>query len=464
MILNHEDTKSRSKYKFYPSYKDSETDFLGEIPREWIAIRVKHIGNLKGGAGFPHDEQGVSIEELDFHKVNALGKAGLEGFLGKSENTISRETAKKLGAFVFPKKTIVFAKVGAALLLARIRWLNSPSCVDNNMMGLVVHNTHDSNFIKYAMNIIKFDYIVNPGAVPSLNEFQMGNLFLAAPAKSDQTKIANFLDHETAKIDLLIEKQQQLIQLLKEKRQAVISHAVTKGLNPNVPMKESGVEWLGEVPVDWSTTPLKLVVRTRKGVAFKSVDFCEVGIRVVKASDIKKKTIRATDVFLPERFEYEYPKALLNSSDIILSTVGSNPEVKNSAVGQIGMVPKELTGSLLNQNTVVFDPDETKLLREYLFYILQMEGYRDHLDLHAHGTANQSSLSISDMLNFSICFPPIEEQTEVCTYLRKQEQKLSDLELRSRDSETLLRERRTALISAAVTGKIDVRDWQAPKV
>ena len=226
-------------------------------------------------------------------------------------------------------------------------------------------------------------------------------------------------------------------------------------------MRDSGVEWLGEVPEHWSTIPLKLVVRTRKGVAFKSEDFCDAGIRVAKASDIKQKTIRATDVFLPESFVNIYPNAVLNAGDIILSTVGSNPEVRNSAVGQIGMVPEDLSGSLLNQNTVVFDPDESKVLGEYLFYILQMEGYRDHLDLHAHGTANQSSLNIVDMLSFDFSFPPVTEQLKICNYLRSHQLKLGYLELRASDSEALLLERRTALISAAVTGKIDVRHWQA---
>jgi len=296
-----------------------------------------------------------------------------------------------------------------------------------------------------------------------VNLGELKKLKVPYPPFSEQEQIANFLDHETAKIDTLIEKQQQLIKLLKEKRQAVISHAVTKGLNPNAPMRDSGVEWLGEVPERWITMPLKLIIKTRKGVAFKSNDFCDLGVRVVKASDIKLLTIRASDVFLPQFFFEEYPKAVLRSGDIVLSTVGSNPDVRNSAVGQIGMVPNELDGTLLNQNTVVYDPNERIVVREYLFYVLQMEGYRDHLDLHAHGTANQSSLSIVDMLSFNISFPPVSEQLEICSYLSMQQEKLRRLELRSEESRGLLKERRTALISAAVTGKIDVRDWKSLK-
>ncbi len=293
------------------------------------------------------------------------------------------------------------------------------------------------------------------------DEFKCIELLL--PTKDEQAKIFAFLDHETAKIDTLIEEQQSLIRLLQEKRQAVISHAVTKGLNPNAPMKNSGVEWLGEVPEHWKTIPLKFVVSTRKGVAFKSVDFGDTGIRVVKASDIKQKTIRAADVFLPEAFLNDYPKAILKTGDIILSTVGSNPDVKNSAVGQVGVVPEDLNRTLLNQNTVVFDPDEKKVVREYLFYILQTGGYRDHLDLNAHGTANQSSLSIADMLDFNIPLPPVEEQVAICNHLKEYQAKIVELGKDAGSSEFLLQERRTALISAAVTGKIDVREWSAPE-
>nr|WP_315226773.1 restriction endonuclease subunit S [uncultured Limnohabitans sp.] len=296
---------------------------------------------------------------------------------------------------------------------------------------------------------------------PAINASDLVNIKTPEPSPTEQENIAAFLDHETAKIDALIEKQQRLIELLKEKRQAVISHAVTKGLNPNAPMKDSGVEWLGYMPAHWSKIPLKAVIKTRKGIAFKSDDFTDQGIRVVKASDIKERTIRISDVFLPVSFIQRFPKAVLSKGDIVLSTVGSNPDVKNSAVGQLGMLPKELDGALLNQNTVVFDPNEKVITKHYLFNLIQTTGYRDHLDLHAHGTANQSSLNIENMLDFVVCIPSIVEQLAICVFLSEVQNKLSLLEEKANASMLLLQERRTSLISAAVTGKIDVRDWQA---
>jgi len=440
----------------YPKYQECDGDWIIKIPASWRLVRGKYLFEIKkrivgkiGDDVLSITQKGIKIKDI---------KSGD----GQLSMDYSKYQIVEPGDFAMNHMDLLTGYVD----ISKYRGVTSPDYRVFSCKEKVVC----SRFYLYVFqmgytNKIFFKY--GQGA-SHLGRWRLptegfNNFWFPCPPNEDKETIVNFLDYEIGRIDTLIEKQQQLIKLLKEKRQAMISHAVNKGLSPNALMFDSGVEWLGEVPEHWSTIPLKLVVRTRKGVAFKSVDFTDTGIRVVKASDIKQKTIRATDVFLPENFEYEYPKALLNSGDIILSTVGSNPDVKNSAVGQIGMVPEELTGTLLNQNTVVFDPNEAKVLREYLFYILQMEGYRDHLDLHAHGTANQSSLSISDMLNFSICFPPIEEQREICTYLREQQQKLSDLELRSGDSEALLRERRTALISAAVTGKIDVRHWQTPE-
>ncbi|HTN77173.1 MAG TPA: restriction endonuclease subunit S, partial [Pirellulaceae bacterium] len=251
----------------YAEYKDSGVEWLGEVPAHWLITPVKHLGKLKGGAGFPHVEQGHETEELPFHKVNALGRAGSDGVLWGSENNISRATAERLGAYIFPAHALVFAKVGAALLLGRIRTLGEAACIDNNMMGLVVDNDDvDVAFVSYALNLVRFDLIANPGAVPSLNEGQIGNFPLVLPSRSEQSAIAAFLDRETGKIDALIAEQEKLLTLLAEKRQVTISHAVTRGLNPNAPMKDSGAPWLGEVLTHWDVLPIKRLGTIRYGI------------------------------------------------------------------------------------------------------------------------------------------------------------------------------------------------------
>ena len=207
--------------------KDSGVEWLGEVPEGWEIMRLKHVGSFKAGAGFPHDEQGIEGEALDFHKVNALGQAGPDGYILPSENTISRETALRLGASEFPENTIIFAKIGAALLLGRIRLLKQSACLDNNLMGLIVSCDHSVHFVCFWMSLVRFDLLANPGTVPSLNEPQIANVRIAVPSFEEQIKVVEFLRRELAKLDTLIAEADHVIDLLKERRTALISAAVT---------------------------------------------------------------------------------------------------------------------------------------------------------------------------------------------------------------------------------------------
>jgi len=459
-----------SRYKAYPEYKDSEIEMIGKLPLHWHAKKVRFL--LKDGAeGIKIGPFGsaLKLEDMVDSGVRVYGQENViakDFSLGK--RLISKEKFATMQVYQIYPNDLLITMMGTSGKCELVPDGIEIGIIDSHLIRLRIKEQEVlPKFFRLLIdecheieNQIK---ISGKGSIMhGINSGIVKELELPVPTIFEQERILKFLSHETAKIDILIAKQQELIKLLKEKRQAVISHAVTKGLNPNAPMRDSGVEWLGEVPAHWAVVPLKNIIRTRKGAPFRADDFCESGVPVVKASDIKLLTIRSSNVFLPVDFVNMYERARLSSGDIILSTVGSNPEVRNSAVGQIGMVPVELDGALLNQNTVVFDPDEVRVDRNYLFSILQMNGYRDHLDLNAHGTANQSSLNISDMLNFSIPLPQIEEQSEIAKFISERNNQLIDLEKYAIESESLLFERRSALISAAVTGKIDVRDWQPP--
>ena len=446
-------SKTVAKYQKYAEYKDSGVEWLPTLPKQWKVERVKRMLSLRR-----------SIVGDEFNKFQLLSLT-LRGIIPRDISNGDGKIPESFNTYQqVHKDDLVFC------LFDMDETPRTVGIAEQQGMITGAYNVYASLNFSYPKYL--YYYFLHLDYFKGLKPFYTGlrkvvradtfsNIEIPCPSVFEQTQIANFLDYETAKIDSLIEKQQQLIQLLKEKRQAVISHAVTKGLNPNVLMRDSGVEWLGEVPEHWNTLPLKLCVQTRKGVAFKAVDFCDAGIRVVKASDIKQKTIRESETFLPNSYVNEFPKAVLHTDDLILSTVGSTPDVKNSAVGQIGKVPQSLSGSLLNQNTVVFSSTEI-LDQNFLYYLVQTNSYRDHLDLNAHGTANQASLNISDMLNFMISIPELNEQVEIKNYLDKKISKLEELELKILAMSISLNERRTALISAAVTGKIDVRNWQNP--
>ena len=240
----------------YPTYKPSGAPWLGKVPEHWDVRRLKDVGQLKGGAGFRTVTKAKCSMNYHIFKVGDMGVGANARLMKEWRHTISAETAETLGAYVFPPQTIVFAKVGAALMLNRRRLLIRPSCIDNNMMGFVPHSAFPA-WMLYWMRTIDFGIIVNPGAVPSVNEGQVGLMATSVPPLPEQRAIAAFLDRETAKIDALVAKKERLIELLQEEKQAVVNQAVTRSLDPSVRLKPSGVEWLGDVPEHWEVSRVK---------------------------------------------------------------------------------------------------------------------------------------------------------------------------------------------------------------
>ena len=355
-----------ASYKQYAEYKDSGVEWLGEVPNQWISTQVKYGYTVVLGKMLQTTPKSNSDLLKPYLKAQNVQPSGID-LTNVGSMWFSVDERKRL----LLKRKDVLVSEGGDVGRAAI-WDNEiDECYIQNAINRVrPRHSNDSRFFYYWINYLKstdfINIICNKATIAHYTADKLQGSPLILPSALEQTQIGNFLDHETAQIDTLIKKQQTLIKLLKEKRQAVISHAVTKGLNPDAPMKDSGVEWLGKVPEHWTVSPLKLYIDTRKGVAFKASDFTDKGIRVVKASDIKDKTIRQSDIFLPVSFSDVYPKAILKEGDIIVSTVGSTPDVKNSAVGQIGMLPVELKESLLNQNTVVFSPRNKILEKLFL--------------------------------------------------------------------------------------------------
>jgi len=445
------------KYKAYPEYKNTNDKFINVIPKHWNIYAVKHIGRLNGGSGFPIDEQGKEYEELPFFKVNALSQADAKNNLQAKNDTISYTTAKKLNAYIFKPNSIVFAKVGAALLLGRIRKIKYKACLDNNMMGVEIFcSDYDNDFIFYSMNLVRFDYIVNSGTIPSVNEFQIGNVYLSIPPIAEQKQIANFLDYETAKIDTLIKKQHQLIKLLEEKRKTVISHAVTKGLNPNVSMKDSGVEWLGEIPEHWLSVGFKKYLNPIVDYRGKTPEKVEDGIFLVTARNIKEGKINYS---LSHEFikEVDYKdimrRGIPKIGDVIFTT--------EAPLGEVANIDNE--NIALAQRIIKFRGKDQIVDNYYLKYFIMSDQFQQGLNTYATGSTAQG-IKAERLGYLFLLIPPYKEQSNIVNYLDLEILKLNQLMVKANQVIELLKERRTALISAAVTGKIDVRDWQAPTI
>ena len=290
----------------------------------------------------------------------------------------------------------------------------------------------------------------------NLNATVIGEIICSNPPKVEQEKIVYFLDHETAKIDTLIDKQQQLIQLLKEKRQAVISHAVTKGLNPNAPMRDSGVEWLGEVPEHWEVSKIKYVLNLIGDVDHYMPQTVEQGIPYVMTGDLKElvsnislencKQVSHNDYFRLSK------KIKTSKGDVILA--------RYATIGTVSYVDIDAE-FLVSYSCVTIKPDISKLLGFYLFYYFQSDAFMQGIQSKIN-TNTQGNVGINDLEKLEVALPSLAEQTEIINFLQLRLSKLNEVSTRAQEAIRLMQERRTALISAAVTGKIDVRNWESP--
>lgn len=203
--------------------KPSGIEWIGNIPYDWEIRKVKNTGKLIGGSGFPEEYQGVKDEKIPFIKVKSLAEDPISR---NGKDSISESIRSKLNAEKFIKGSVVFAKVGAALLLQRFRILEFDSCIDNNMMGFIPL-VIEPRFFKYVTILFDFSYFVNPGTVPSINQEQIGNIKIPFPPLKSQEKIADYLDSKCSQIDKYITEKQNIIQKLDAYKKSLIFGSIT---------------------------------------------------------------------------------------------------------------------------------------------------------------------------------------------------------------------------------------------
>lgn len=313
-------------------------------------------------------------------------------------------------------------------------------------------------FIYYSLQSallqMQCDMFSNANTQKNLGMSTIDNLAFAAPTDNEAEQIAAFLDHETAKIDALIEKQQRLIELLKEKRQAVISHAVTKGLNPNAPMKDSGVEWVDAVPAHWRISKLSYHARVSNG-ATPSRDnmlFWENGtIGWLNSSKVNDEVIEEADQFITELALSRTSVKPVTKGDLVMAITGEGQTRGRVAICNIT--------ATINQHLASISICDKLLNHRFLY--LWLEGNYERIRYESEGAGStKGAITCSEIGAFPAILPPLEEQEQIICYVTERKKKFDGLVRKAISAIELMQERRTALISAAVTGKIDVRDWQ----
>ncbi|HDV0904593.1 TPA: restriction endonuclease subunit S [Vibrio fluvialis] len=440
------------RYQAYPEYKDSGIEWVGDIPSTW---QVKPTFALFD----PHADKNIdgletNVLSLSYGRIIQRDVDKNFGLLPESFNTYQIVNS---GDIILRLTDLQNDKRSLRVGLAKQRGI-----ITSAYLKLVAKSELDPRFgyrLLHSYDTTKVFYGMGGGLRQSMKFEDFRRLPILLPSMQEQAQIANFLDHETAKIDTLIEKQQQLIKLLKEKRQAVISHAVTKGLNPQAPMKDSGVEWLGEVPEHWDVTSIKyqcaLIDGDRGSNYPNENDYVESGIPFFSSKNIVnyKLTKKNLNYISKSKFA-SLGRGKLAHGDLIITVRGT--------IGHVAVFDSTNVGcdtGFINAQMMIIRPK--KSLTDFLLYLSESDVWSHQLNLYSYGSTVKQ-LSNEVVGNFKFVLPHPDEMAPLLTYLKNIDSKYGELIGIAQKQIRLMQERRTALISAAVTGKIDVRNWQAP--
>jgi type I restriction enzyme S subunit len=442
------------KYQTYPAYKDSGVECLGALPEHWVvqslSIATKRISvGLATSVTDYYRDTGIPIirnmnikegyfDDSDMLYLDEKFAASQETKCVYGGDVIAVHTGSNVGlACVVPEKynnchtfTTLVVTTGDDLLNRYLTY-----CIN-------------SQYGKAEVNRLKFGF-----GKDNLNVKEFRSFYTILPQYEEQQKIAQFLDHETAKIDTLIEKQQRLIELLKEKRQAVISHAVTKGLNPNAPMKESGVAWLGDVPEHWVVNNITYIFNAIGDVDHYMPQSVENGIPYVMTGDLKEFVSGISFKDCKQVSHEDYVKL----SQKIKSSKGDLIVARYATIGTASYVDID-TDFLVSYSCVTIKPNPSKVFGLYLFYYFKSNSFLQGIQNQIN-TNTQGNVGISDLKKVKMALPTLDEQSKIIEFLDKKVSKVDTLIEKSNSAIELMQERRTALISAAVTGKIDVRNF-----
>lgn len=442
----------------YPKYRESGVEWLGEVPEHWEVRPLR--GLAKEGQNAFIDGDWIESPFITDEGIRLIqtGNVGVGYYKEQGFRYISLETLDALGCTEIDPGDILICRladpVGRACLAPA---LGSRMITSVDVCILKPRSDVNARFIVYMLSSAQYlgfmEGQCRGGTRDRVSRTFLGSVRVSVPSLVEQTNIARFLDRETEKIDGLVAEQQQLMELLQEKRQAIISHAVTRGLNPLAPMKSSDIKWLGDVPEHWSVVQLNRLVEAGRRITYGIVqpgERDERGRFMVRGQDYSCGWAQPEAIFkVSDAVEYPYRRARLKARDLVLTIVGAG-------VGNVGIVPEWLNGANITQTTARIAVDSSKAEPQYVAAVLQGPLGKRSVELYAKGAA-QPGLNLEHVRVFPVTVPPLHEQREIVAVIEREAIKLDALAAEAQCAIGLLQERRTAMISAAVTGQIDVR-------
>ncbi len=425
----------------YPRYKDSGVAWLGSVPSDWSIRRL----------GYYFVERREKVSDKDYPPLSVT-KSGVVPQLDTAAKSDDTDNRKKVcaGDFVINGRSDRKGSSGMAEQDGSVSLINivlSPS------EGL------DIRFAHHLLRSVPFQeefYRFGKGIVADLwstNYSEMRNISLAVPSLPEQTAIAAFLDRETAKIEALIAEQERLLALLAEKRQSVISHVVTRGLNPDTPMKDSGVQWLGEIPAHWNVVRLKYVASVQTGIA-KGKDNTgkdTVTVPYLRVANVQDGYLALDDMAMIDIEPEQLQRYRLQPGDVLMNEGGDFDKLGRGAIWR-GEVE-----DCIHQNHV-FAVRPHGISPDWLNCITSSTYAQFYFMGRSKQSTNLASISSTNIMELPVIVPPEHEQSILLRFINKEQLRLDGLREEVENSIGLLRERRSALVTAAVTGQIDVRE------
>lgn len=445
------------RYKVYPEYKDSGVEWLERLPLGWKTMKVKFL--LKDGSeGIKIGPFGsaLKLEDMVEDGIRVYGQENVikrDFTLGK--RFISQEKYDDMKIYTVEAGDILVTMMGTSGKCQVVPENASLGIIDSHLLKLRVNSKIQPELFRLLVDEAQEikNQISKQGKgsiMHGLNSSIVKELEFPLPSLEEQTQILSFLNHEIVNIDTLIAKQEKLIELLKEKRQAVISHVVTKGLNPDVSMKDSGVEWLGEVPEHWGISSLGYYAKLNTGATpdRSNISYWNGDIPWVKTGEVRYDTIYETEESISMLAVKDTAVKISPSGTLLMAMYGQG--VTRGRVAILG-IP-----ATYNQACVAIEANNL-INNEYLkmFFIAAYHAIRD-----GGNETSQMNLNADIVSKFKVTIPPNCEQRDIVKHLETTLPHFDKLIEKSENAIKLIQERKTALISAAVTGKIDVRDWK----
>lgn len=439
-----------AKYKKYDKYKNSGIEWIAEIPNDWAISKLKYISNITRGAILrPVDEPSYYDENGIWTYLNIADVTSCNKYLNFGELKLSKLGSSK-SARVEKGNLILTASATIGKPIIN----NIDVCIHDGFIAFKKSKVNINYLFYFLKNRVLYDNMGKSNTQKNIYLDEVKDIFISIPGEIEQKQISDFLDKKTSEIDTLIADKEKIITLLKEKRQAIITEAVTKGLNPNFKMKDSGVEWIGEIPKHWEKTKMKYISNQIIDGTHSTPNYIDKGIPFLRVTDIttaKNTSINLKNVkYISKEEHYELIKRCHpKKGDLLVS--------KNGTIGIPKVVDWEFQFSIFVSLCLI------KLKKSivnscYCSYIFESNLVDEQI---ANGGKKSTivNLHLDKIKEFIIFLPPMQEQLYIVEYLKEKTKQFDDLILLTNQQIEKLKEYRQSIISEAITGKIDVRDY-----